>query len=104
LIVVQGPAKATKSTAIPCSEQRKHIAHRRLCSNSQLLKQRQLTHGARNRAGQSIVVQGPAKSTKTTAILCSGQRKHITHRRLISTHRTESSDSWPTVLGIVPPS
>jgi hypothetical protein len=37
------------------------------CSNSQELKRRQLAHGARNRAGQLIVVQVPATSTKTTA-------------------------------------
>jgi hypothetical protein len=37
--------------------------HRRLCSNSQELKRRQLAHGARNRAGQLIAGQVP-KSTK----------------------------------------
>jgi endogenous inhibitor of DNA gyrase (YacG/DUF329 family) len=45
------------------SEQRKHlIANRRLCSNSQVRKRRQLAHGAQNRAGQLNVRQIPAKS------------------------------------------
>jgi hypothetical protein len=38
---------------ILCSDEHKHlIAHRRLCSNSQVRKRRQLAHGARNRASQ----------------------------------------------------
>jgi hypothetical protein len=49
-----------------CSDQSTH--HRcRLCSDSQELKRRQLAHGARNRAGQLVVAQAPAKSTKSTA-------------------------------------
>jgi hypothetical protein len=64
LIVVQEPAKSTKeqNLSVQTTKNQKHITHRRLCSNSQALKQRQLAHGARNRAAQSIVVQTPAKS------------------------------------------
>jgi hypothetical protein len=56
----------------------KHNRHRRLRSNSQFLKRRQLTHGARNRAAQWIVVQVPAKSTKSPAM---GSDKHNRYRR-----------------------
>jgi hypothetical protein len=64
----------TKTTAIS-SDKHKHITDRRLFSNSQILKRRQLAYGAWNRACQLIAVQVPAKSTKTTANaqLCSEQ-------------------------------
>jgi hypothetical protein len=81
MIVIQEPAKSTKSTAILCSDQRKHKNYRCLCSNLQDPKQRQLAHSARDRAGQLIVVQVPAT---TTTNACSDQRKHVTHRRLCS--------------------
>jgi hypothetical protein len=68
------------------------------CSNSQLLKRRQLAHGARNRADQLIVVQVPASRRKQQQ-LSSDHRKLITP---VPTHMIASDDSWPTVLGIVP--
>jgi hypothetical protein len=78
--------------------------HRRLCSNSQFPKRRQLAHGARNRACQLIGGQVPARSTKTTAISFR-QTQTNTYRPPpphVPTHRSTSDDSWPTALGIVP--
>jgi hypothetical protein len=54
------------------SDQIKHTIHRRLCSNSQFRQRQQLAHSARNRAGQSIFAQEPAKSTTTTATVHPG--------------------------------
>jgi hypothetical protein len=70
---------------------------RRLCSNSQERKRRQLDHGARNRARQLISLQVPAKATRTA--IASVQTNAAHH---VLTHRAVSDDSWPTVLGIVP--
>jgi hypothetical protein len=74
LIVLQVPAKATKTTSTSlCSDQRKHIAHRRLYS--QLLQRQQLAHGTRNRASQYIVAQEPANIDEKSNDR-SDQRKH----------------------------
>jgi hypothetical protein len=71
---VQPPAKSTKTTAISVqTNANKHITDRRLFSNLQDHKRRQLAHGVRNRAGQLIVVQEPAKATKTAI-------SRVTHR------------------------
>jgi hypothetical protein len=82
LIVAQVSAKIDENDKhIPSVQTNaKTITERPLCSNSQLIKRRQLAHGARNRAAQLIDVQVSAKSTW----LGSDQRKHIPHRRLCS--------------------
>jgi hypothetical protein len=77
LIVVQGPDENNSNLS---SDKRKHITDRRIISNSQILKRRQLAHGVWNRSRQLIVVQVSAKSQS----LCSDQRKHITNHRLFS--------------------
>jgi hypothetical protein len=46
---------------------RKHVKHRRLCSDSQARKRRQLAYGAWNRARQLIVGQVPAIIDENTA-------------------------------------
>jgi hypothetical protein len=77
-----------------CSDQSKHNNHRRLYSSSQLLKRRQLAHGARNRAGQLIEVQRPAKGDEINGNL-SGQTTANTPPIVASapTHSCSSKDS-----------
>jgi hypothetical protein len=104
LIVVQPPAKWTRTTTISVQTNATTSPIVVLCSNSQLLKRRQLAHGARNRAAQLIVGQEPAKSTKATSTSLPF-RPTQTHHPIVTsipTHRYVSDDSWPTVLGIVP--
>jgi hypothetical protein len=104
LIVVQVPAKIDEIGEHNFRQKKKKHTHththRRLCSNSQVLKRRQLAHGARNRATQLIAVRVPAKIDET-------RQAHLPFRPNASTspivaHRIERDDSWPTVLGIVP--
>ncbi len=75
------------------SDQRKHITRHRLCSNSQDRKRRQLAHGARNRAGQLITSQAPAKSTKTTTYVQTNAHSH--RCRLFQLTGTEATTAGP---------
>jgi hypothetical protein len=59
------PCKVDKQQVQRPDTHKSNITQRRL-SNLQGRKRRQLTHGARNRAGHSIVVQVPAKSTRSS--------------------------------------
>jgi hypothetical protein len=64
-----------------------NISHRRLCSDSQIPKRRQLAHGARNRAGQLIAVQRPAK--RKAIGKTNDEKKPSPRRRLCSNSQTQ---------------
>jgi hypothetical protein len=77
------------------SDQRKHNTYRRLCSNSQGHKRRQLVHGARNRAAQLITVQEPAKSTKPTISLVRPTQTHHPSSPLFQLTVAEANTAGP---------
>jgi hypothetical protein len=82
--------KVDKQQPTLCSDQSKRITHRRLCSNSQVPKRRQLAHDARNRAGQLIAVQVSAIPRTNRALV-----RHRTQQvnASLSSHRSNPQGS-----------